>query len=166
MQEDAVELLCRGVISVMRHLGMVESVADATTTANDEIRMTNDEGNPKSEIHKTAHRTVATTRAFAAGTVPAVLRDRDEGAAAVSTVLTKFEWVYARCTGVWYPKVAAGDAIKEGEQIGTVKDLFGDTLENLVSPINGVVLFLTINPSVRENGLLMGIGAREVASGD
>jgi uncharacterized protein len=79
----------------------------------------------------------------------------EEGSA---TVLTKFEWIYTKCTGVWYPKVAAGDVVKEGEQIGTVKDLFGDTLENLVSPLNGVILFLTINPSVLKNGLLMGIG--------
>jgi hypothetical protein len=43
-------------------------------------------------------------------------------------------------------------------ELTSVKDLFGDTLENLVSPVNGVVLFLTINPSVLENGLLMGIG--------
>jgi predicted deacylase len=79
----------------------------------------------------------------------------EEGSA---TVLTKFEWIYTKCTGVWYPKVAAGDVVKEGEHIGTVKDLFGDTLENLVSPVNGVILFLTINPSVLEGGLLMGIG--------
>jgi len=79
----------------------------------------------------------------------------EEGSA---TVLTKFEWIYTKCTGVWYPKVAAGDVVKEGEQIGTVKDLFGDTLERIISPVNGVVLFLTINPSVLENGLLMGIG--------
>jgi hypothetical protein len=31
-------------------------------------------------------------------------------------------------------------------------------LENVNSPVNGVVLFLTINPSVLENGLLMGLG--------
>jgi hypothetical protein len=30
--------------------------------------------------------------------------------------------------------------------------------------MNGVVLLLTTNPSVLENGLLMGIGAREVTS--
>ena len=60
---------------------------------------------------------------------------------------------------MWYPKVAPGDVVKEGEQIGTVGDLFGDTLESVKSPVNGVVLFLTINPSVLENGLLMGIGA-------
>ena len=78
--------------------------------------------------------------------------------AVATTVLTKFEWLYTKSTGVWYPKVAPGDAVREGEQIGTVGDLFGDTLEEIVSPVNGVVLFLTINPSVLENGLLMGIG--------
>jgi predicted deacylase len=78
--------------------------------------------------------------------------------AVATTVLTKFDWIYTKSTGVWYPKVAQGDAVREGEQIGTVGDLFGDTLEEIVSPVNGVVLFLTISPSVLENGLLMGIG--------
>ena len=101
---------------------------------------------------------MATARASAADTLPAVLRDSDAGVAATSTVLTTFEWVYTKSAGVWYPKVAPGDVVKEGEEIGTVGDLFGDTLENLVSPVNGVILFLTINPSVLEGGLLMGIG--------
>jgi len=78
--------------------------------------------------------------------------------AVATTVLTKFDWLYTKSTGVWYPKVAQGDAVREGEQIGTVGDLFGDTLEEIASPVNGVVLFLTISPSVLENGLLMGIG--------
>ena len=73
-------------------------------------------------------------------------------------VLTKFEWVYTKEAGMWYPKVAAGDPVKKGKVIGRVGDLFGDTLEKIVSPVDGVVLFLTINPSVLENGLLMGIG--------
>ena len=76
-----------------------------------------------------------------------------------STLLTKFEWLYTKRTGIWYPKVAPGDALREGEQIRTVGDLFGDTLEEIVSPVNGVGVFLTINPSVLENGLPMGIGA-------
>ncbi len=59
---------------------------------------------------------------------------------------------------MWYPKVAAGNLVKKGQQIGHVGDLFGDVLEKIVSPVNGVVLFLTINPSVLEKGLLMGIG--------
>jgi hypothetical protein len=135
MQEAAVALLFRGVINVMRHLEMIDSVADVTAIANDEARMTNYETNPKSKIQKIAGSNMATT------------------------LLTKFEWLYTKSTGVWYPKVAPGDAVREGERIGTVGDLFGETLEQIVSPVNGVVLFLTINPSVLEKGLLMGIGA-------
>ena len=78
--------------------------------------------------------------------------------AVATTVLTKFDWLYTKSTGVWYPKVAQGDAVREGEQIGTVGDLFGEILTKIISPVNGVVLFLTISPSVLENGLLMGIG--------
>jgi predicted deacylase len=141
MQADAVALLFRGVINVMRHLGMVETVED--------VQISNDERNSKGK--KTVRRAVAMAKTSAADT-------------AASTVLTKFEWVYTKSAGVWYPKVAPGDAVDEGEPIGSVRDLFGDTLENVNSPVNGVVLFLTINPSVLENGLLMGIGAREVTS--
>jgi predicted deacylase len=75
-----------------------------------------------------------------------------------SKVLTKFEWLYTKHPGMWYPKVAAGDAVKKGKEIGAVGDLFGDVLERIISPVDGVVLFLTINPSVLENGLLMGVG--------
>jgi uncharacterized protein len=146
MQEEAVALLSRGVINVMRHLAMIENVEDVSATAKLEARMTNDETNPKSETQKTARRAVATTKAPAAG-------------AAASTVLTKFEWVYTNCSGMWYPQVGAGDVVKEGQQIGTIGDLFGDTLEKIISPVNGVILFLTVNPSVLEGGLLMGIGA-------
>jgi len=59
---------------------------------------------------------------------------------------------------MWYPKVAAGEMVNKGQEIGHVADLYGDTLEKIGSPVDGVVLFLTINPSVLENGLLMGIG--------
>jgi len=116
MQEEAVELLCRGVTNVMRHLGLI------------------------------------------AAEHPHLNPLPNKGEEGSATVLTKFEWVYTKSTGVWYPKVALGDAVKQGEQIGTVGDLFGDNLENVNSPVNGVVLFLTINPSVLDNGLLMGIG--------
>jgi predicted deacylase len=135
LQEEAVELLVNGVLNVMRHLAMIESVED--------VRVSNDEAGSKTK--KTARRSVATTRTSAADT-------------AASTLLTKFEWVYTKNAGMWYPKIAPGDVVKEGEQIGSVGDLFGEILEKIISPVNGVVLFLTINPSVLKDGLLMGIG--------
>ena len=59
---------------------------------------------------------------------------------------------------MFYPQVEAGDFIEKGQEVGTVGSLFGDTLETAIAPVSGRVLFLTINPSVAENGLLMGIG--------
>jgi predicted deacylase len=138
MQEEAVQLLVDGVENVMQHLGMVAG-------PNSQMPSSKSQGNSKSQTKKTAHRAVATAETSA-------------GAAVASAVLTKFEWVYTKNAGIWYPNVGAGDVVTEGEQIGTVGDLFGDTLEKIISPVNGVILFLTINPSVLENGLLMGIG--------
>jgi hypothetical protein len=138
MHEDAVELLVQGVIKVMRHLGLLAE-------PKSQIPSSKSQGNPKSKIQPTARRAGATATTAAADT-------------AASTLLTKFEWVYTKSAGMWYPEVAAGDVVNAGEQVGTVGDLFGDIREEIVSPVNGVVLFLTINPSVLENGLLMGIG--------
>src|SRR5215472_367105 len=120
MQEDAVELLADGVVNVMRHLGMIEAEAESAP-AKSQIPGSKSQTNSKSKAKKTARRAVDTARA----------------SAAASTVLTKFEWVYTKCTGVWYPKVAPGDFVNEGEQIGTVGDLFGETLERVKSPVNG-----------------------------
>jgi predicted deacylase len=79
-------------------------------------------------------------------------------ASTTPTVLTSFEWLYSKHAGMWYSRIAAGDFVKKGQEIGSIGDLFGDTLETIVSAVSGIVLFLTVNPSVQENGLLMGIG--------
>jgi uncharacterized protein len=147
MQADQVELLVNGVQRVMAHLGMIDA-ADKS-----EIRMSKSETNSKfqgSKDHKTAHSAVAATPS---SELPAPSSE--------PKVLTRFEWLYTKHAGMWYPRVAAGDVVKEKQEIGHVGDLFGDVLEKIISPVDGVVLFLTINPSVLENGLLMGIGCSE-----
>jgi len=73
-------------------------------------------------------------------------------------VLAAFEWVYTKNAGLWYSRVAAGDLIQKGQEIGAIGSLFGETVETIMAPVTGRVLFLTVNPSVQENGLLMGIG--------
>jgi predicted deacylase len=77
------------------------------------------------------------------------------------TVLTAFEWLYTRHAGMFYPSVAANDEVRAGQEIGTIGSLFGETLETIISPVTGRVLFLTINPAVLANGLLIGIGVAE-----
>lgn len=77
------------------------------------------------------------------------------------TVLTTFEWLYTEHAGMFYPSVAVNDEVRAGQEIGTIGSLFGETLETVVSPVTGRVLFLTINPAVLANGLLIGIGVGE-----
>ncbi|MEO7723734.1 MAG: M14 family metallopeptidase [Chthoniobacterales bacterium] len=80
---------------------------------------------------------------------------------AAPVALSAFEWVYATNPGMFYPRVAPGDFVIEGAEVGMVGSLFGDTLETVVSPVSGRVLFLTINPAVAAAGLLMGVGVGE-----
>jgi predicted deacylase len=82
-------------------------------------------------------------------------------AAAAPTMLTGFEWVYSTNPGMFYPSVAAGDMVQQGQEIGTIGSFFGDIVEKIVAPVVGRVLFLTINPAVMAGGLLMGIGVTE-----
>jgi predicted deacylase len=77
------------------------------------------------------------------------------------TLLTAFEWLYCTHAGMFYPTVAVNDTVEQGQEVGTIGSLFGETLETISSPVNGRVLFLTINPAVLEKGLLMGIGVAD-----
>ncbi len=73
-------------------------------------------------------------------------------------VLNSFEWLYCENAGMFYSRVSVGDEVEGGQVIGRVGSLYGDTLEEIVAPVSGKVLFLTENPAVKSDGLLMGIG--------
>jgi predicted deacylase len=160
LQEDAVAVLVDGVVRVMRHMGMMEDGGDAT--AKLQTPSAKFQRSSKSQASKEDRRsssfaqlrrdkqTVATENAKLAASPT---EDAEE-----PKMLTAFEWVYAENAGMWYSRVAAGDVVQKGQEIGAIGSLFGDTLETVTAPVTGTVLFLTVNPSVQENGLLMGIG--------
>jgi uncharacterized protein len=130
LQENAVELLMLGVKRVMAHLGMLADRLGPTA---------------KLQAPSSKHRRITNIQSSKTRT-------------AAPKVLTAFEWVYTKQAGMWYSRVSAGDLVQKGQEIGAIGSLFGDTLETVICPVTGRVLFLTINPSVLENGLLMGIG--------
>ena len=47
-----------------------------------------------------------------------------------------------------------------------MRDLWGDVLEEIVAPQDGVVLFITSSPAVGDDGLLLGLGAELDDLGD
>lgn len=55
-------------------------------------------------------------------------------------------------TGLWYPSFRAGDRFEKGDLLGTIKDYFGNVLEECYAQVNGVVLYQTISLNVLEGG--------------
>lgn len=74
--------------------------------------------------------------------------------------IDRFTWLTSPAEGMWYPAVAVGETVGEGQTIGRVGDLFGDTLAEIVAPHPGDVLFVTSSPAMPAEGLVMAIGAR------
>jgi uncharacterized protein len=67
-------------------------------------------------------------------------------------------WLRSQNEGWWEPSAAAGDEVESGTVLGVVRNLFGDVLEEVSAPEDGVVLFLTTSPAVTADGLLLGLG--------
>jgi predicted deacylase len=67
--------------------------------------------------------------------------------------------VTSRYGGILLPDVAPGDAIEEGQRIGEMRDLRGNVVAELASPMSGVVLMMFTSP-VRISGETLLILAR------
>lgn len=84
----------------------------------------------------------------------------ESGAPAVGPqqLVDRFLWLRSAEEGWWEPVVRAGDVVSAGSSLGVVKNLFGDALEEVITPEDGVVLFLTSSPAMAADGLLLGLG--------
>ena len=56
---------------------------------------------------------------------------------------------------VWRRKVDAGQRVRDGESLGTVCNLLGETLQNVTAPFDGVVSFLRVHYSVNSGDTLL-----------
>jgi predicted deacylase len=70
-----------------------------------------------------------------------------------------FVWLRCERAGWWDAAVGSGDEVREGQLLGTVRDLWGDVHEQIRAPRDGVILFITTSPAVADDGLLLGLGA-------
>jgi predicted deacylase len=73
--------------------------------------------------------------------------------------VSSFIWLRSENEGWWDAAVGSGDEVAEGALLGRVRNLWGDTLEEIHAPRDGVVLFITTSPAVGADGLLLGLGA-------
>jgi uncharacterized protein len=71
----------------------------------------------------------------------------------------RFVWLRASAGGWWEASVHAGERLDAGARTGMILDPYGDPVEEVVTPEDGVVLFVTTSPAVDDGGLLLGLGA-------
>jgi predicted deacylase len=70
-----------------------------------------------------------------------------------------FVWLRCEHEGWWDAAVGAGDEVSGDQLLGCVRNLWGDVLEEICAPREGVILFITTSAAVTANGLLLGLGA-------
>jgi uncharacterized protein len=74
--------------------------------------------------------------------------------------LERFLWLRCEDEGWWEPVVSPGQAVAEGQLLGTVSSLDGGRLlQTITAPAAGVPMFITSSPAVAAEGLLLGLGA-------
>ncbi|GMQ82865.1 MAG: M14 family metallopeptidase [Rhodothermia bacterium] len=72
-------------------------------------------------------------------------------------LLGGWEWLRSECDGLFYPAVQVGELVSKGQQLGRVADIFGETLQTAVSPVEGEILFLVTSLAMNEGDPLMAI---------
>lgn len=76
-----------------------------------------------------------------------------------STVLDRFLWLRSEHDGFWYPTIAVGDIVREGQELGRVLDYQGNVLQTALSSTAGTVLFLVTSLAINKGDPLLAVGA-------
>ena len=60
--------------------------------------------------------------------------------------------------GLYYPLVSRGDHVQEGQLVGYLTDYFGNRLQDVRSPYDGIVLYIIATPPMSEDEPMVMIG--------
>ena len=76
------------------------------------------------------------------------------------TIIERFTWLRAPAEGMWYPSVTIGEQVREGQVIGRIGNLYGDTLAEITAPHDGAILFITSAAAMPKDGLAISVGGK------
>ncbi|MDX8455289.1 succinylglutamate desuccinylase/aspartoacylase family protein [Mesorhizobium sp. VK9D] len=76
-------------------------------------------------------------------------------------VCDDYLWVYCPVGGDFHSEVEPGDSVIEGQRLGTITNLFGETLAEVSAPASGCVLWRVTHPSIKEGSFMGAIGTQE-----
>ncbi len=65
-------------------------------------------------------------------------------------------------TGTWHPNVVPDQVVRTGDVLGRLTNYFGDVIVEVTSPLDGVVLYVVVSPSMNANEPLAMVGRIDV----
>lgn len=68
-----------------------------------------------------------------------------------------FPWIRAGADGLFYPEVAVGERVRQGQTVGELHDVFGEMIEYYEAPADGVLLFLATSLAITTGDPLMAV---------
>lgn len=75
------------------------------------------------------------------------------------TMLENFIWMRSEVEGFWYPVVEVGAKVKKNQNLGHIKDAWGNILQDVTSQGSGDVLFLVSSLAINKGDPLLAYGA-------
>ncbi|GLB49120.1 succinylglutamate desuccinylase/aspartoacylase family protein [Neptunitalea lumnitzerae] len=74
---------------------------------------------------------------------------------------TNQKYIYASAQGILNSSYRAGDVVKKGTIIGTIKDIFGNELSQMIAPETGTILYKIGTPPVNKDETVFCIGIQK-----
>ncbi|WP_019415449.1 M14 family metallopeptidase [Paenisporosarcina sp. TG20] len=76
-----------------------------------------------------------------------------------STYISVFDWYRSDFQGLWYPAVQIGETVVKEQLLGKITNGFGETVKEIKSHTDGVVLFLVSSLAINDKDPLLAVGA-------
>ncbi len=73
-------------------------------------------------------------------------------------VLPQMHGLDSQHDGCWYPAVAPGEEVKQGQKLGEVRDFFANTLSEYYSPVDGVALYVISSLAIVKGAPVVAVG--------
>jgi predicted deacylase len=72
--------------------------------------------------------------------------------------MSSFAWLHGRTGGVFSPRVTPGDRVAKGQAIASMTSILGERLEDIRSPVDGIILTIGHGTLMPVGGTLAEIG--------
>ena len=86
------------------------------------------------------------------------LEDGVEEKPAAHQIITHAFYEDAPVSGCWYPYKAAGNQMQQGEALGEIRDIFGNTLYQARAKVSGVILYQTASLGIEQGTPMVAYG--------